>query len=37
MQGFSKTDIDKIIPAIRVLHERKVEYSYLRNFLMEFE
>lgn len=37
LQGFTKTDIDRLLPAIKILHEAKVEYTILGKFLSEFE
>ena len=37
LQGFTKSDIDRLLPAIKILHEAKVEYTILSKFLSEFE
>lgn len=37
LQGFTKFDLDRILPAIKVLHEAKVEYTTIGKFLSEFQ
>lgn len=37
LQGFTKTDMDSLLPAIKILHEAKVEYTIFSKFLSEFE
>jgi hypothetical protein len=36
-QIFSKPQIEKILPAIKILHEHRTDWNILRQFLIEFE